>query len=191
MKFGYVMMAAALVAAPLAVGARQAPDAAARMAAQRQALAPLAWMDGTWRGRAEVTGADGKVHQITQTERVGPLLDGSIKLIEGRGYGADGRVVFRAFAVVSWDAPTRAFHFQSHAMGHSGDFTLVPTAEGFRWEIPAGPMTIRYVVTHADGQWHEVGEQVMPGQPPVRIYDATLRRIGDSAWPGAGAVPAR
>lgn len=93
-------------------------------------------------------------------------------------------------AVVPWDAQTRTFHFQSHAMGRSGGVTLKPTADGFRREIAAGPMTIRHVVTHANGRWHEVGERVMPGQPPVLIYDTTLHRIGDSAWPGAGAVPA-
>src|SRR6478672_6854315 len=31
-------------------------------------------------------------HTITQTERIGPFLDGSVKVIEGRGCEPDGRV---------------------------------------------------------------------------------------------------
>lgn len=173
---------------PAAAPAQQRPSAQSLMAAQKQALSTLAWMDGEWRGPAQVVGMDGKPHSIVQTERIGPLLDGSIKLVEGRGYDADGSVGFGAFAVLSYDPAAKVYHFQSHAMGHSGDFALVPTATGFSWSIPAGPMTIRYTVTHENGEWHEVGERVMPDQPPVQIYDAHLRRIGASAWPAAGTV---
>lgn len=174
---------------PAAVPAQQAPDAQALMAAQKQALSALAWMDGEWRGQAQVVGMDGKPRTITQTERIGPLLGGSIKLIEGRGYDADGSTGFGALAVLSYDPAAKVYHFQSHAMGRSGDFTLVPTATGFSWSIPAGPMTIRYTVTDENGVWHEVGERVVPGQPVVRIYEAHLRRIGDSPWPAAGMPP--
>src|SRR3954468_15993891 len=66
--------------------------------AQRTALQPLAIFDGTWRGPAQVLRPEGWM-TITQTERVGPMLDGSLRVIEGRGYGADGRMQFNAFAV--------------------------------------------------------------------------------------------
>src|SRR5262245_31119125 len=60
------------------------------IAAQRKALEPLQMLDGLWRGSAKVVRPDGKEAEITQTERSGSLLSGSIRLIEGRGYGADG-----------------------------------------------------------------------------------------------------
>ena len=44
--------------------------------------------------------------------------------------------------------------------------------------------------TVRDGVWHETGDRVVAGQPPVRIFEMTLRRIGDSQWPAAGAIPA-
>lgn len=168
--------------------APQAPDSAALLAAQKTALAPLAFLDGTWRGEARTTGMDGKEHVITQTERVGPLLDGSIKLIEGHGYNADGSTGFNAFAVLSWDVQQQVFGFHSYAMGHAGDFAFRPTADGFVWEVPAGPTRILYTTTVKDGIWHEVGDRVMPDGSSVRFFEMTLHRLGDTPWPAAGAV---
>jgi len=180
---------AVLLSLPPAAFAQQMPDPATTLAAQRQALAPLAWMDGEWRGEARATAMDGKEHVVIQTERIGPLLGGTIKLIEGRGYNADGSTGFNAFAVLSYDVAEKKFHFRSHAMGRSGDFAFEPGADGYVWKIPAGPMTIRYTATLKDGHWHEIGERVMEGKPPVQFFEMTLRRVGDSAWPAAGAVP--
>ena len=151
----------------------------------------LAFMDGAWRGPAKHVAPDGSSHALIQTERVGPFLDGTIRLVEGRGYDATGKVTFNAFGVVSFDTARKAYSFRSHAMGRSGDFAFVPTADGFTWEIPAGPRTIRYTTVIQDGTWHEVGDYVSADQPPVRFFEMTLQRIGDSDWPGAGAIPAK
>lgn len=182
---------AVLLSLPAATVAQQMPDPAATLAAQRQALAPLAWMDGEWRGEARSTGMDGKKRVVLQTERIGPLLGGTIKLIEGRGYNDDGSTGFNAFGILSYDVAERKFRFRSYAMGRSGDFAFEPTADGYAWTIPAGSMTIRYIATVKDGVWHEIGERVMEGKPPVKFFEMTLRRLGDSAWPACGAVPMR
>lgn len=181
----------AIACASSFASAQQPPDPAKLLAAQRDAMAPLAFMDGTWRGPASTVLPSGERHVITQTERIGPLLDGTIKLIEGRGYNADGSTGFNAFAVLSYHPAQQAYDFHSYAMGQSGDFAFKPTADGYVWEIPAGPMTIRYTAVVKDGRWHEVGDRILPGKPPVRFFDMTLQRIGDSAWPGADAVPSR
>jgi hypothetical protein len=76
----------------------------------------------------------------------------------------------------------------SHAMGHKGDFPLTPTADGFVWEIAAGPMTIRYTAVIKDGKWREVGDRIVPGKEPVRFFEMNLTRIGDSSWPEGGAI---
>jgi hypothetical protein len=169
----------------------QRPDPQALVAAQKAALAPLAFMDGMWRGKARHTGFDGKQHVMVQTERVGPMLDGAIKVIEGRGYDADGSTVFNAFAVLSWDVGRQAFNFRTHAMGQSSDFGFRATADGFAWEIPAGPMTIRYIATIKDGTWHQVGDRIAADGAASRFFEMTLTRLGDSDWPAAGAVPMR
>jgi hypothetical protein len=170
--------------------AQRPPDPAALIAAQREAMAPLAAMDGIWRGPAWTILPSGQKHSITQTERIGPFLDGSIKVIEGRGYDPDGKVTFNAFGIVSYNPATKTYSLHSHAQGRSGDFELKPIPDGYVWEIPAGgSVIIRYTATIKDGTWHEVGDRIVPGQEPFRMFDMTLKRIGDNTWPAAGAVP--
>ncbi len=175
-------------AASLAAFGQGRPDPAALIAAQRKAMAPLAFMDGVWRGPAWTILASGEKHSITQTERIGPFLDGSVKVIEGRGYDPDGRVTFNAFGTISYNPATSVYTMHAHAQGNVGDFVLKPTADGYVWEILAGPMTIRYTAVIKDGAWREVGDQIAPGKEPVRFFEMNLKRVGDTDWPAAGAV---
>ena len=163
-------------------------DPATLINAQREAMQRLAFMDGVWRGPAWTILPSGEKHTITQTERIGPFLDGSVKVIEGRGYNPDGKVTFNAFGTVSYNPATRAYTLHSYAQGQVGDFVLTPTADGYVWEIPAGAMTIRYTAVIKDGAWREVGDRVMPGKEPVRFFEMNLKRIGDTDWPAGGAV---
>ncbi len=170
------------------VSAQGRPDPSTLLAAQRQAMTPLASMDGVWRGTAWTVDRSGQKHTLTQTERIGPFLGGAVKVIEGRGYEADGTLTFDAFATISFDPATKTYTMRSYAQGNVGDFTLTPTTDGFIWEIPAGPMTIRYTAVVKDGKWNEVGDQLLPGKEPVRFYEGNLVRVGDSDWPAAGAI---
>lgn len=164
------------------------PDPAATITAQREAMSSLAFMDGEWRGPAWTILPSGEKHTLTQTERIGPFLDGSVKVIEGKGYEADGKVGFNAFATISYNPSTRAYTMHSYAQGNVGDFSLKPTADGFTWEIPVGAMTIRYTAVIKDGAWREVGDRIMPGREPVRFFEMNLKRLGDTSWPAGGAV---
>ena len=184
--FAAALFALVLPAAALAQG-RFDPEAA--LTAQREAMTKLAMLDGEWRGTAWTITPAGEKHTVTQTERVGAMLGGSVRVIEGRGYEADGRVGFNAFAVISYQPDTKSYSMRSYASGRSGDFTVTPTADGFTWDIPAGPMTIRHTATIKDGKWREVGDRILPGKEPVRFLEMNLERIGDSAWPAGGAVP--
>lgn len=162
-----------------------ATDPARRTAAQREAMAALAFLDGQWRGTGSAYG-----NNFTQTERVGLLLDGTVRLVEGRAYDSAGNTVFNAFAVISWDPARRIYVMRSHAMGYVSDYPLTVRADGFSWEQPMGPgATLRYTATVANGEWHEVGDRIAPGAPPVRMFEMRVRRIGDAAWPGGDAVP--
>ena len=90
-----------VLAASVAFGASaQAPDPATLIAAQREAMKAFAAMDGVWRGPAWSLQSNGEKRNLTQTERIGPFLDGSVKVIEGRGYKEDGTVGFNALGVV-------------------------------------------------------------------------------------------
>jgi len=180
-----LILAFSVAAAPAL--AQMPPNPAPRLAAQKQALDKLAMMDGVWRGPAWTLTATGK-HEITQTERIGPLLDGTIKVLEGRGYEADGTTGFNAFGVISYEPATGAYNLHSYAQSQKGDFKLTPTDDGYVWEIPAGPMTIRYTATIKDGTLREIGERIIPGRPPVQFFEMNLKRVADSAWPAAGAI---
>lgn len=178
----------AFAAASLTAFGQGRPDAATIIAAQREAMVALAYMDGVWRGSAWTILPSGEKHTITQTERIGPFLDGSVKVIEGRGYDPDGKVTFNAFGTISYNSATKTYTLHSYAQGNVGDFGLKPTADGFVWEIPAGPTTIRYTAVVKDGAWREVGDRIVPGKEPVRFFEMNLKRVGDTNWPAAGAV---
>ena len=186
------LMAVALVFFAISIAepalAQSPPDPAARISSQKEAMTRLAFMDGTWRGSAWMILPTGTKTTFTQTERIGSFLDGSVRVIEGRAYEEDGTVRFNALGIVSYDPDTKAYSMRSYAMGHAGDFVLTPSPDGFSWEIPAGPATIRYTAVIKDGKWNEVGDRIIPGKDPVRFFEMNLERLGDSDWPGAGAV---
>ncbi|MDH3290221.1 MAG: DUF1579 domain-containing protein [Gemmatimonadota bacterium] len=193
LRYGVVVAGLSLMAAgvPSIASGQGHPDPAVLTAAQREAMSRLAVMDGTWKGSAWTMLPSGEKHTITQTERVGPFLSGSVKVIEGRGYEDDGSVAFNALAVISYDPATHAYAMRSYAQGHAGDFVITLTTDGFQWEIPAGPMTIRYTAVIRDGTWREVGDRISPDREPVRFFEMTLTRVGDTDWPAAGAVHPR
>lgn len=180
----------AALACTLPAAAQQRPDPAALLAAQREAMAAFGFMDGVWRGTATTVRPSGDKHAITQTERIGPLLDGTLKVIEGRGYEPDGRTSFNALGIISYNVASKSYSMRSYAMGMSGDFPVVRTSDGFTWEIPAGPTTIRYTAVVKDGTWTEVGDRIVSGRDPVRFFEMKLTRVGDSEWPAAGAISA-
>jgi hypothetical protein len=183
-----LVMLCALASSPRAASAQAQPDSAALIVAQREALTHLAYMDGVWRGPAWTIVASGQRHDVTQTERIGPFLDGTLKVLEGRGYNPDGTVGFNAFGVISYQPAQKTYTLRSYALGYAGDFVLAPTADGYVWEIPAGPMTIRYTATIRNGTWREVGDRIAPGKDPVRFFEMNLKRVSDTKWPGDGAV---
>ncbi len=185
-----------LLLGPALALAQAQHDPAAALAAQREAMKACAAMDGVWRGTARTILPSGQESVVTQTERIGPFLDGSVKVIEGRGYRADESVGFNALGIVSYDPAKRAYSLRSYALGHSGDFAFKPTADGYEWEIPLGAPggagdgpKIRYAATIRDNTLTEVGDRMIPGREPVRFFEMTLKRIGDTGWPAADAVP--
>ena len=183
-----IILIVGLLVASISVNA-QVPDTAARQAVQREAMAALDRMHGTWRGQAWTLTPEGR-HTLTQTERVGPMLGGTISVIEGTGHEADGTISFNAFAVISYDPSRKAYQIHSNAMGFSGTYPLRPTADGFVWEVPAGPgVTMRYTATLTPTTWHEVGERVTADGAVSKVFEMDLTRIGDTRWPSAGAVP--
>lgn len=175
-----------------AVAHAQGFNPAALQQAQREALAPLAVFDGEWRGTARTLLPSGQWMELTQTERVGPMLDGTLRVVEGRGYDAQGQLRFNAFGVISFKPMQKTYGFRSYAMGFEGDHAMEMLPDGFIWSVQAGPNArLRYTLRVVDGKWQEFGERLVEGQPPQRTFEMTLERIGPSTWPAAGFVPPR
>lgn len=176
-----------LLLSPLAFAA--GPPDSGTLDAQRKALDLLAPFDGLWRGPAKVLTPDGQWREFTQTERVGPLLGGTVRLVEGRGYQADGKLSFNAFAVISYSPRDQRYNFRSHAQGYVGDFPVEVRADGFSWTLPAGAgATIRYTATLNDGVWTEIGVRLVEGKEPMKMFEMAVKRVGPTDWPAAGAL---
>lgn len=187
-RIAVLMLPMLIAGLAITIVAQGRQDPATLIAAQREALQRFAMLDGVWRGPAWTILPSGEKRTVTQTERIGPFLDGSVKVIEGRGYDSDGKVTFNAFATISYNLATRVYTMRSYAQGQVGDFVFTPTADGYVWEIPAGPMTIRYTAVIKDGTLREVGDRIVPDKEPVRFFEMNLKRIGDTNWPAAGAI---
>ena len=74
------------------LAAQTRPDPPATViAAQRAAMAPLAAMDGVWRGPAATVLENGQKHEVTQTERIG-FFEMNLKRVGARDWPAAGAV---------------------------------------------------------------------------------------------------
>src|SRR5665213_1090157 len=131
------ILSALLVVVPMTVfGQKNSPqDPATLIAQQRNAIASLAFLNGVWRGPAWIILPSGDKITFTQTERIGPFLEGSVKVMEGRGYGPDGKLIFNAFAILSYDSVQHSYTMHSYAQGHVGDFVFTPSADGYSWDL--------------------------------------------------------
>jgi len=180
----YAAITLALLAGPAA--AQTSPQ----NPVQNPAMAKLDMMKGVWKGEAKGYGPGGKPYRVTQTERVGPMLGGDVLVIEGRGYGDDKSLEFNAFGVVSYNAEAKTYEFRAYNAGHGGTFPLTLDGDKAVWETPAGPNAVmRFTMDFSTaGVWRETGQYVAAGQPPRPILDMTLKRIGDTEWPGGGAI---
>ena len=186
-RSSWLFVTLAVLSLPVAARA-QGHDPGPNIAAQKAAMQPLAVLDGTWRGKGRILMGEGKWMELTQTERVGSMLGGTVKVIEGRGFDADGKAQFEAFAILGYDARKKAFTFRSHARGEVGDFPFTATESGFVWEIHTPVMKMRYTTVIKDNRWLEIGERIVEGKEPVKFIELDLQRIGPTDWPAAGAV---
>ena len=185
------LLITALLCLAVPAFAQAPPNADSLLMVQRAAMQKLSFMDGVWRGPASTTMPSGQKHLVTQTERIGPFLSGAVKVIEGRGYDSKDSVAFNAFGIVSYDVAKKGYTLHSYAMGMAGDFVFAPADSGYTWEIPAGPITIRYTAVVRRGKWREIGERVVPGGDSVQFFEMNLVRVSDTKWPDVGAIPPR
>ncbi len=156
--------------------------------AEEDAAHPLAFMFGEWVGPASGVSQAGPF-SLTQTERVGPMLDGDAVVIEGRGYDDDGNTVFNALGIVSPTATDDGWEMRTYANGRTGTFPFEITDTGYVWSLPAGPgARMVYTATFDGNSWHQTGAYTPTEGPARQTFEMALTRTGDSDWPAADPV---
>ncbi len=184
-----ILVAAGMLLAACASTPEASPAGAAAAESIPAVESPLSFLFGEWVGTAKGIGPDRQPYEVVQTERIGPMLDGHVTVIEGRGYDASGVARFHAFAVVSLNTHTNAWEMRSYTGENSGTFPFEITENGFVWSTPAGPAArMVYTATVEDGVWSQIGQYVPEGGDPVQMFEMNLTRTGPTGWPAAGYV---
>ena len=180
----------------LAAAAARAYRRAGPAARHRRACSParprrcatFAMLDGVVARPGDGDQPDGSRLAFIQTERIGPFLGGSIKVIEGAATTTTARSASTPSASspsIRRREPTRCARTRRATSATSPSCRPATATAG---RSAAGRPTIRYVATVKDGELHEVGEPSSWPRAGADLRDAAqAHRPTD--WPAAGAVP--
>jgi hypothetical protein len=176
--------------APAKAAAAEAREPSKRVKAQQEAMKALGFLDGEWRGASKTLRKTGWAPMV-QTERTGTMLDGTVRVIEVRGYEADGRLSFNALRIISYDPDSKTYSMRSYQNGNERDYKLATTANSIAWEIAGKESTTRYETSVRNGIWSEKATRTPAKGEPEVYLSITMKRMRDSAWPRAGALAAK
>jgi hypothetical protein len=164
-----------MISCTLSLAAQQ--PVANSVAVEREAMRKLSFLAGHWSGPVTIVRGPGEALHLAQTEDVEYRLDGLVLLIEGKSTGADGKVRFNALATIAYDDASRTYRFRAYNDGHYLDTELAVPANGFSWSFTAGPAHIVNTMhLTGNGEWDEVTEATVGGNPPHRSVDMQLQR---------------
>ena len=144
-----------------------------------EAMQRLSDMVGTWKGKGWIRRGPGEPHQMTSTEKVKYDLDGRILVVRGLHFAKtiDAKVVHNAFAVISYNAKSGNYRFQTYlADGKQGDYAMKIEDKSIKWfmDTPRGKIT--YSITIEGGVWKETGEMAIPNNPAFKFFEMELKR---------------
>jgi len=145
--------------------------------AQHMAMTKLSFLEGNWSGPATVSHGPGGALHLTQAERVQSRLDGLILTIEGAGADDSGKIVFRAFATVSYDDDAHQYRIRAYNNGHYVDSQLSVEANGFSWSYSAGPArVVNTMHLSSTGAWEEKTESTAGQNPAMTVVEMKLKK---------------
>lgn len=149
---------------------------------------PLSFMFGEWVGPSS-SYTKAKVFEGTQTERVGPMQDGDIVVIEGRGYGADGDIEFYTFSAVSPTAKDGGWEIHLYRDGQAGTYPFEITETGYVWSLPASSGgRVVFTGIFEGNTWRQLGVNTPVEGPARQTVEMILTRTADTDWPAGNPV---
>jgi hypothetical protein len=162
-----------MLSCSLPVAAQQ--SASSGPEAQREAMRKLSFLAGHWSGPVTIARGPGEALHLSQTEDVEFKLDGLVLLVQGKSTTSDGNVLFSALATIAYDDASHTYRFRAFNDGHYLDTELSVPEKGFSWTFAAGPAHIVNTMHLSDaGEWDEVTEVTVGGNPPHRSVDMHL-----------------
>jgi hypothetical protein len=182
----------------VAAASATAREPSKRLQAQQDAMKALAFLDGEWRGTAKTVRKTGTV-SMTQTVRAGAMLDGAVRMLEVRSYEADGHLSFDALRVISFNPEKKTYEMRSYQNGSVRDYEMSANGSTLSWQIESGGrVSTRYEISVKNGVWTETATR-MPSasksgaktDKPETYLSISVKRQRASAWPAAGALPAK
>jgi hypothetical protein len=180
-----------LVKAVEAASARDTREPSQRFKAQQEAIKALSFLDGEWRGTSKILRKTGWTPSV-QTERVGTMLEGTVKVIEVRGYEADGRLGFNALRMISYEPESKAYIMRSYQGGSARDYPVEATATGLSWQIQTrDDGTIRYETSVKNGVWTETATRIPAKGEKETYLTISMKRARATTWPEGGALLAK
>lgn len=184
MRHLFLTLTAAMILSGGAAPAKAQEASPPIMHARPDATAALAMFDGVWIGPATMTARNGTVTAFEQMERIGPMLGGEIRVMEGKARGADGQALFNAFTVFSGTENGR-IEMRSHVWGDQSARIIELKPDGYVWRAPTAAGTMVYDITVRHDVWHETGVIELADGRKVAFFEMTLTRQGDTDWPAA------
>ena len=172
-----------------AIGLSQGRQEAPQAREARAAMQKLSWLAGQWRGTATIVQPGGQQTLIQSEDVRFKVFDTSL-LIEGTGRNQaagerPGEIVFQALAVISYDAPSKAFKMRAITERGSVDPHIEVKEKEIIWgfEVPGGGGEVRYHIRLSDqGHWLETGEFTRDGgQTWMKFIEMDLQRQDDPA----------
>jgi len=155
----------------------QDPQAAANTARAKEGMAPLAGMIGNWEGEASATTGPGQTQKARQTEEIISAANGTVLQVRGTGRDpSTGAIIYEAAGTIWFDIESGRIRMRTHNNGRSIEPEVEVRPDTIVWGFAVPGGRVRYTTAFTADTWHEVGEFVREGAPPIRTMEMRLRR---------------
>ena len=144
------------------------------------AMKKLDFLVGRWEG--EGVSMRGPTKETSKGgETIQRKLQGKALLVEGLFKDpTTGKVVHETLATITYDEKSKEYRFDTHLFNApSATHVLHAVENGFWWQIQTpdnGPL-VKFTMKLDKGDWYEIGEVLVPGQPPLKFLEMRLEKV--------------